>query len=74
LPTDLAIISLVASMLLGGPLGPDVFRLALSAGGVALAVLMVSPLRIPKLTGRWYIALSIVALALAAAHAARLIA
>jgi len=39
-----------------------------------LAVLMVSPLRIPKLTGRWYVVLIILALALAAAHAARLIA
>jgi CDP-diacylglycerol--serine O-phosphatidyltransferase len=74
LPTDLAIISFVALMLLDGPLGPDAFRLALSAGGVMLAVLMVSPLRMPKLTGRWYIALGILALALAAAHAARLIA
>jgi len=39
---------------------------------VALAALMVSPLRIPKLTGRWYVALIILALALAAAHGARL--
>lgn len=74
LPTDLAILSFVALMLLDGPLGPDGFRLALNAGGVVLAVLMVSPLRTPKLTGRWYIALGILALALAAAHAARLIA
>lgn len=73
LPTDLAIISFVALMLLDGPLGPNAFRVALSAGGVGLAVLMVSPLRIPKLTGRWYVALIILALALAAAHAARLI-
>ena len=72
LPTDLAIITFVALMLLDGPLGPAAFRDALSAGGVALAALMVSPLRIPKLTGRWYVALIIVALALAAAHAARL--
>ena len=74
LPTDLAIISLVALMLLDRPLGPAAFRVVLSAGGVALAVLMVSPLRIPKLTGRWCIAVIILALALAAAHTARLIA
>jgi len=37
-------------------------------------VLMVSPLRIPKLTGRWYVALMVLALALATAHAVRLIA
>jgi Phosphatidylserine synthase len=74
LPTDLAVISFVALMLLDGPLGPAAFRVALSAGGVALAVLMVSPLRIPKLTGRWYVAVIILALALATAHAVRLIA
>ncbi len=73
LPTDLAIISFVALMLLDGPLGPAAFRAALSAGGVVLAVLMVSPLRIPKLTGRRSVALIVLALALAAAHAARLI-
>jgi CDP-diacylglycerol---serine O-phosphatidyltransferase len=73
-PTDLAIISFVALMLLDGPLGLAAFRVVLSVGGVVLAVLMVSPLRIPKQTGRWYVALIIVALALAAAHATRLIA
>jgi hypothetical protein len=31
-------------------------------------------LRIPKLTGRWYVAVIILALALATAHAVRLIA
>lgn len=74
LPTDLAIITFVALMLLDGPLGPAAFRVALSAGGVALAGLMVSPLRIPKLTGRSYVAVIILALALATAHAVRLIA
>jgi CDP-diacylglycerol--serine O-phosphatidyltransferase len=74
LPTDVAIISFVALMLLDGPLGPAAFRVALSTGGVVLAVLMVSPLRIPKLTGRWCVALIILAVALGAAHAARLIA
>ena len=74
LPTDLAIISFVALMLLDGPLGPEAFRVVLGTGGVLLAGLMVSPLRIPKLTGRWYVVLLVVALALAATHAARLIA
>jgi len=74
LPTDLAIIGFVALMLLDGPLGPATFRVVLSAGGVVLATLMVSPLRIPKLTGRWYVAQIILALALAAVHGARLIA
>jgi len=73
LPTDLAIISFVALMLLDGPLGPAAFRIAFNASGVVLAVLMVSPARIPKLTGHWYIALIPRVLALAAAHASWLI-
>ena len=73
LPTDLAIISFVALMLLDGPLDPAAFRVLLSAVGVVLALLMVSRLRIPKLTGRWYVALLVLGLVLAAAHAARLI-
>ncbi len=73
LPTDLAIISFVALMLLDGPLDPAAFRVLLSAVGVVLALLMVSRLRIPKLTGRWYVALLVLGLALAAAHAARLV-
>lgn len=73
LPTDLAIISFVALMLLDAPLDPAAFRIVLSAGAVVLAALMVSPLRVPKLTGRWYVTLIIVAVALAAAHAGRLI-
>lgn len=74
LPTDLAIISFVALMLLDGPLDPAVFRGVLSAGGVVLAVLMVSPLPIPKLAGHRCVALIALAFVLAAAHAARLIA
>jgi len=73
LPTDLAIISFVALMLLDGPLDTAAFRIVLATGGVVLAALMVGPLRIPKLTGRWYVALAILATTLAAAHAARLI-
>jgi CDP-diacylglycerol---serine O-phosphatidyltransferase len=73
LPTDLAIIMFVALMLLDGPLGPTAFRITLSAGGVVLALLMVSPFRIPKLTGRWAVGVVIVAVALAAAHVVRLI-
>ncbi len=73
LPTDLAIISFVALMLLDGPLRPSDLRVALGVGGAVLAGLMVSPLRIPKLTGRSYVALIIVAVTLAAAHAARVL-
>ena len=72
LPTDLAILGFVALMLLDGPLAPSEFRVVLSVGVVALAGLMVSSLPIPKLTGRSYVAVIVVGLALAALHAARL--
>ena len=44
-----------------------------ASAGSALAALMVSPLRIPKLTGRAYLALFAVAVLLALAHTIRLI-
>ncbi|MDX2381294.1 MAG: CDP-alcohol phosphatidyltransferase family protein [Acidimicrobiia bacterium] len=72
LPTDLAILGFVALMLLDGPLDLEAFRIVLSAGTVALAALMVSPLQIPKLTGRSYLAVIAIGLALAALHATRL--
>ncbi len=74
LPTDLAIIAFVAVMLLDEPLPRDVFQPLLYGAAVALAALMVSPLRIPKLTGRWYYALIALAFLMAAAHASRLVA
>ncbi len=73
LPTDLAIIGFVALMLLDGPLDLPTFRVILSVGGVLLAGLMVSSVPIPKLTGRPYVAVIVVGLALAALHATRLI-
>jgi CDP-diacylglycerol--serine O-phosphatidyltransferase len=73
LPTDLAILAFVALMLLDVPLEASAFRLVLCAGAVVIAALMVSPARIPKLTGRAYLGVLVVALALAAAHLLRLI-
>jgi phosphatidylserine synthase len=73
LPTDLAIIGFVALMLLDGPLDPSVFRVVLSVGAVVLAGLMVSSLPVPKLTGRSYVIVIVIGLALAALHAARLV-
>lgn len=73
LPTDLAVLAFVALMLLDVPLGAAAFRVVLAVGGAVLAALMVSPCRIPKLAGRWSVANVVVALALAAVHAARLI-
>jgi CDP-diacylglycerol--serine O-phosphatidyltransferase len=72
LPTDLAILSFVALLLLDGPLARGTFRLVLCIGSVVLALLMMSPLRVPKLTGRPYLALIVVAVGLAALYAARL--
>lgn len=72
LPTDLAIIAFVAVMLLDEPLPRDAFRPVLYGAAVGLAALMVSSLRIPKLTGRWYLALTALAVLMAAAHAGRL--
>jgi CDP-diacylglycerol--serine O-phosphatidyltransferase len=74
LPTGHAITGFVALMLFDGPLAPAAFRVALSAGGVVLAVLMVSRLSFPKLTGRSYVAFIVLDVVLAAAHAVRLIA
>jgi archaetidylserine synthase len=73
LPADLAVLAFVALMLLDGPLGTATFRVVLAAGAAALAVLMVSPLRVRKLTGRWSVANVVVAVALALVHAARLV-
>ena len=74
LPTDQAIIAFAAVMLLDVPLGRDLFQVVLYGSAMALAVLMVSPLRIPKLTGASFYALNGAALAIATLHAVRLIA
>ena len=73
LPTDLTLIAFAAVMLLDEPLTREVFRPLLYGAAVVLAALMVSPLPIPKLTGRWYYALIALAVLIAAAHAARLV-
>ena len=73
LPTGHATTAFVALMLLDGPLDPAALRVALSAGGVVLAALMVSRFPVPKLTGRSFVAFLVLELALVAAHAARLI-
>lgn len=73
LPTDQVVLSFVAVMLLDGPLGPTAFRIVLGCAGLALAALMVSPLRVPKLTGYLSFASVVVALALAAAYAVRIV-
>jgi phosphatidylserine synthase len=73
LPTDLVIIAFAAVMLLDGPLPRETFQVLLYGAAVFLAALMVSPLQIPKLTGRWYYALTALALVVAAAHGAHLV-
>ena len=74
LPTDLAIVAFVAVMLLDQPLPREAFQPLLYVATVALAALMVSPLRIRKLTGRWYYGLTALALLMGAAHASALLA
>jgi CDP-diacylglycerol--serine O-phosphatidyltransferase len=73
LPTDLAIIAFVAVMVLDEPLPRDAFQPLLYATALGLAALMVSPLPIPKLTGRWYYVLTALALLMALAHGSRLL-
>ena len=74
LPTDQAIVAFAALMLLDGPLDRDLFLIVLYGGAMALVALMVSPLRIPKLTGVPFYAFNGVAFAIAALHAVRLVA
>jgi len=72
MPTDQAIIAFAALMLLDGPLERDAFQVVIYAGAMALVALMVSPLRIPKLTGAAFYAINAAALAIAILHALRL--
>ena len=72
LPTDQAIIIFAAIMLLDGPIDREAFQIVIYGGAMALAALMVSPLRIPKLTGATFYAFNGLAFAIAALHAARL--
>ncbi len=74
MPTDQAIIAFAAVMLLDGLLSRGVFQVVLYGSAMALAVLMVSSLRIPKLTGRSFYAINGAAFSIAALHAVRLVA
>jgi phosphatidylserine synthase len=72
MPTDQAILAFAALMLLDGLLERDAFQVVIYAGAMALVALMVSPLRIPKLTGAAFYAINAAALAIAILHALRL--
>ena len=74
LPTDQAIIIFATVMLLQSPLAADVFLVVIYASAMAIVALMVSPLRVPKLSGRSFYALNGVALGVAVLHAVRLLA
>ena len=65
------VLGFMALMILDGPLDLPTFRVILSVGGVLLAGLTVSSAPIPKLTGRPYVAVIVVRLALL--HATRLV-
>ena len=71
LPTDQSIIVFAAVMLLDGPLDRGLFQVVLYGTGVVLVALIVSSLRIPKLTGAWFWALNGFALLVAVLHAVR---
>lgn len=73
LPTDQAIVAFAAVMLLDGPLDRGLFQIVLYAGAMGIVALMVSSLRIPKLTGTSFYALNALAFSIAALHAVRLI-
>jgi phosphatidylserine synthase len=73
LPTDQAIVAIAAIMLLDGPLEREPFQFVIYAAGIAVAALMVSPLRIPKVGGAFFYVFNGIAFAIAAGHAARLI-
>ena len=74
LPTDQAIIVFAALMLLDGPLARETFQFVLYGGAMGLVALMVSPLRIPKMTGAAFYAFNALAFAIGALHAARILA
>ena len=60
-------------MLLDGLLGRGLFQIVLYGSAMVLVGLMVSSLRVPKLTGLSFYALNGVALSIAALHAVRLV-
>ena len=68
LPTDLAIISFVAVLLLDGPLARSAFQVVLYGTVLVLSGLMVSSLRVPKFTGKPFYVVIVLSLCLAAAH------
>ena len=72
LPTDQAMIAFAAVMLLDGPLERGLFQMVLYVSAMVLVALMLSSLRIPKLSGAAFYALNGVALVVAGLHAARL--
>ncbi|MEO9140030.1 MAG: CDP-alcohol phosphatidyltransferase family protein [Jatrophihabitans sp.] len=72
LPTDLAVMGFVTVLLLDVPMDAAAFRVTICVAGVVLAGLMVSPVRIPKQTGAWFVANVVAAFVLAGLHALRL--
>ena len=74
LPLDQAVIAFAAVMLLDGPLDRGLFQVVLYGSAMALVALMVSSLRVPKLTGASFYAINGVAFSIAALHAVRLFA
>ena len=73
LPTDLVLLAFSALMLLDVPLEREAFRVMLYGSTVVLVLLMVSPLKVKKLEGRWYVLLPILAGSIGLAQVVRLL-
>jgi CDP-diacylglycerol--serine O-phosphatidyltransferase len=74
LPTDQAIIVFAAVMLFDGLISRGPFQVVLYGTAMVLVALMVSPLRIPKLSGASFYAINGVAVTIAVLHVVRLVA
>lgn len=72
IPTDFVILFFSALLLLEGSVPASTYAGLLTVTAVGAAILMVSAVRVPKLAGRWYIGLPVVALAVAIGHCVRL--
>lgn len=67
-PTDFVILFFAGLLLLEGWVGAATYTGVLATTAAAAAVLMVSPVRVPRLTGVWYFCLPAIALVIAIGH------
>ncbi len=72
LPIDHNVIFLALVFLLEGHIGRTVFAVVLYTAVVMLAVLSVTPFRMPKLGGRWYYVFTVFVVSLTGVYGVRL--